>query len=217
MTPNRSRLMKRHMIRIPPALLLIGTCLVILLGGCQSTPRQTIGSAQQERLLYGMPQWEAEGKIAIQMAGDRQSASFKWTQDKANYSVHLFGPFGQGTTWLRRTSRGVTLESAKTGTHRAASAEALMEEVLGWQVPVSNLQFWLRGLPAKKPKPTHLERDSAGLMAQLHQQGWQVTYSRHEHFKGWQLPTRILAERDDLRLAIVIKRWQLPDPPAALH
>ena len=204
MTPNRSPFMKHLAIRIRPALLLIGACLAIVLSGCQSTPRHTIGSAQQERRLYDMPQWEAEGKIAIQMASDRHSASFKWTQDKANYSVHLFGPFGQGTTWLHRTSRGVTLESAKAGTHKATSAETLMEEVLGWQVPVSNLQFWLRGLPAKKPKPTHLERDPTGLMAQLHQQGWQVTYSRHDHFNGWQLPTRILAERDDLRLTVVI-------------
>jgi outer membrane lipoprotein LolB len=199
------------------ALLLVGTCFVLALTGCQSTPHKSSGGAQQEKLLERVAHWEAEGKIAIQMANDRQSASFKWTQDKADYAIHLFGPFGQGTTWLRRTARGVTLENAKTGSHKAASAEALMLDVLGWQVPVSNLQFWLRGLPANKPRPKNLERDPAGFLAVLHQEGWQVAYSRHEHFSGWWLPTRILAERDDLRLTIVIKRWQLPDAPTAPH
>jgi outer membrane lipoprotein LolB len=205
------------MARLPQTLLWLGACLVIALSGCQSTPHKAIGGAQQEKLLYRVSHWEAEGKIAIQLANDRQSASFKWTQDKADYTIHLFGPFGQGTTWLRRTSRGVTLENAKTGIHNAASAEDLMEEVLGWRVPVANLQFWLRGLPAKKPRPANLERDPAGLLAHLHQQDWQVAYSRYQHFNGWWLPTRILAERDDLRLTIIIKRWQLPNATPALH
>lgn len=205
------------MTRLSKALLLAGSCWLLALTGCQSTPQRSSGGAQQEKLLYRAAHWQAEGKIAIQMANDRQSASFKWTQDKADYAIHLFGPFGQGTTWLRRTHRGVVLENAKTGTHKAASAEALMQDVLGWQVPVSNLQFWLRGLPAKKPRPTELERDPAGFLTHLLQEGWQVSYRQHEHFNGWWLPTRILAERDDLRLTVVIKRWQLSAAPPAQH
>jgi outer membrane lipoprotein LolB len=204
------------MIRFYRSLLLVSTCLVMALTGCQSTP-QKAGGAQQDKLLYRVPHWEAEGKIAIQTVNDRQSASFKWTQDNTLYAIHLFGPFGQGTTWLRRTSRGVTLENAKTGVHQADSAEALMQEVLGWQVPVTNLQFWLRGLPAKKPRPAKQERDSAGFVSRLHQEGWQVSYSRYEHFNGWWLPTRIQAERNDLRLTVVIKHWQLPDAPPYLR
>lgn len=90
-----------------------------------------------------------------------------------------------------------------------------MEDVIGWQVPVAGLQFWLRGLPAHKPQPTQLERDAEGALSHLQQQGWQVTYSRYELFDGWRLPSRILATRDDLRLTIVIKRWQLPELPSA--
>lgn len=204
------------MSRLTRTLLLAAVCAMIALSGCQTTPQKT-GGVPQEKHLYRIGHWEAEGKIAIQMADDRESASFKWTQDKADYTVYLFGPFGQGTTWLRRTSRGVILESAKTGTHKASSAETLMEDVLGWQVPVSNLQFWLRGLPAKKPKPDSLERDPAGFVSLLQQEGWQVAYSRHEHVNGWWLPTRIRAEREDLKLTVVIKRWRLADAPPSLH
>ena len=208
---------KTFMPRLTRTLLLVAVGAMIALSGCQTTPQKATGGAQQEKHLYRLGQWEAEGKIAIQMADDRESASFKWMQDKANYTVHLFGPFGQGTTWLRRTSRGVILESAKTGTHKASSAETLMEDVLGWQVPVSNLQFWLRGLPANKPKPDNLERDPTGFVNLLQQEGWQVAYSRHEHFNGWWLPTRIRAEREDLKLTVVIKRWRLADAPSSLH
>jgi outer membrane lipoprotein LolB len=206
------------MTHLPRALLLAGLFLAALLSGCQSTPTpKTSGGLLQESHLYRAENWQAEGKISIQMASDRQSASFKWNQAKESYEIHLFGPFGQGATWLRRTGREVTLENVKTGQHKAASAEALMQEVLGWQVPVTNLQFWLRGMPAKKLRPQNLERDPAGFLTHLHQEGWQVDYSRHQDFNGWWLPTRILAARNDLRLTIVIKSWQLPDAPANLH
>lgn len=202
------------MPHLPKNLLLAVLCLAALLSGCQSTPQKASSDGLlQESQLVRAAHWEAEGKIAIQMANDRQSASFKWSQHKENYDIHLFGPFGQGTTWLRRTSRHVTLESAKTGLQKASSAEALMHDVLGWQVPVSNLQFWLRGLPAKKPRPTASTRDPAGYLIELQQEGWQVAYSRHKDFGGWWLPTRILAERGDLRLTIVIKHWRLPGSP----
>lgn len=217
MIHGEARSAESFMTRLSKVAVLAGAGLLIALTGCQTTPRQSSGGAQQEKLLYRIKHWEAEGKIAIQMANDRQSASFKWAQDNGDYAIHLFGPFGQGATWLRRTSRGVVLESAKAGTHKAASAETLMENVLGWQVPVSNLQFWLRGLPAKKPKPDNSARDQAGFLSLLNQEGWQVAYSRHEHFDGWWLPTRIQAERDDLKLTLVIKRWRLPDAPPTLY
>ena len=187
--------------------------LLALLSGCQSTPHKIPGAAEQLQHLYEVADWEVEGKIAITLGNDRENASFKWSQERENYVIHLFGPFGQGGTWLRRTDRGVILENAKTGIKHARSAEALMQEVLGWQVPVSNLQYWLRGLPAPKPTPSQLEPDTSGHLLRLQQQGWRVDYSAYQDFHGWWLPTKINAERDDLRIRLVIKQWQLPTAP----
>lgn len=193
----------------------LGALLVCLaaLTACQSTPQKIPGAASQMEHLYVAREWEAEGKIAITLERERESASFKWSQVRDNYVIHLFGPFGQGGTWLRRTSRSVTLENAKTGVRHARSAEALMEEVLGWQVPVSNLQFWLRGLPAPKPRATHILQDNTGHLSSLQQQGWRVNYSHYQNFNGWWLPTRVTAERDRLQIRAVIKHWSLPAAP----
>lgn len=200
---------------VRPALAGLFVLLLGILAGCQTAPRKTSGGALQENNLYALTRWQAEGKIALQMGDERESASFQWAQQGTDYAVHLFGPFGQGTTWLRKKARSVTLENAKTGTHRATTAENLMQEVLGWQVPVTNLQFWLRGIPAKRPKSHHIERDPAGFITGLQQQGWQVIYSKHQDFNGWWLPTKILAERNELRLTIILKNWQLPPAPVA--
>lgn len=198
--------------RVAPGALFL--FVLALLAGCQSTPQIIPGASSQMQYLYGVHQWDAEGKIAITMGDERESASFKWSQQRENYVIHLFGPFGQGGTWLRRTSRGVTLENAKTGIRRARSPEELMLEVMGWQVPVSNLQFWLRGLPARKPAPTQITQDNTGHLNGLQQQGWQVNYTNHQNFNGWWLPTRVTARRDNLEIRIVIKQWLLPTAPS---
>lgn len=193
---------------------LIGLVLAALfLTACQSTPVLPSNAGQQQKALKQIHSWQAEGKIAINMDGDRQSASFNWQQKHDNYVIHLFGPFGQGATWLRRTSKGVTLENAEIGLQRAAAAEQLMEETLGWQVPVSNIQYWIRGLVAPKPAPTDERRDELGLLSTLEQQGWQVNYSKYETYNGWILPTKLTAERDSIKVTIVIKNWQLAMAP----
>lgn len=186
---------------------------LLFLSACQTTPTIPEHLGQQQQALARIPTWQAEGKIAINMEGQRQNASFNWQQQHDNYVIHLFGPFGQGATWLRRTSRGVTLENAEIGTRRAPDAERLMEETLGWQVPVTNLQYWIRGLTAPTPAPTMEEADERDLLSRLEQEGWQVTYHRYEVQEGWVLPAKLTAERDGIKVTIVVKRWQLAQAP----
>jgi outer membrane lipoprotein LolB len=182
--------------------------IVFALSGCQTSPPRPVLSPQQYS-IQAIPNWQAEGKIAINMNGQRQNASFKWEQDQADYVVHLFGPFGQGTTWLRRTSEGVSLENAEIGLKRAATAEQLMKTNLGWQVPVSNLQYWLRGLTAPSPRPKHQETDPRGLLTALEQEGWTVAYPQYQTFQGLLLPAKMTAKRDAITVTIAIKQWQL--------
>lgn len=187
----------------------------LLVSACQSTLVLPENVSRQQEAIRRIPSWQAEGKIAINMNGERQSASFDWQQQRGNYVIHLYGPFGQGATWLRRTDKGVSLENAEIGVRRAATAEQLMQETLGWQVPVSDLQYWIRGLAAPKPAPSQVEVDERDLMASLEQQGWQVTYSRYDLHEGWVLPEKLTARRDGIEVTVVVKRWQLATAPAA--
>jgi outer membrane lipoprotein LolB len=175
--------------------------------GCQTAPQRP-ADQQHQNQVEAFQHWSAEGKIAIQYGGDRESASFQWTQSQKDYAIFLHGPFGQGGTWLRKDKQGVSLESSK-GKKRASTPEALMQKELGWQVPVSNMQFWMRGLAAKKPKPKHMLRDHNNNLSQLIQQGWQVDYQNFASFNGYWLPTKLTAKRGQITIKMVIKDWQM--------
>lgn len=193
-----------HLSKRLPTLFLMLT----LLAGCQTLPRAPdLTAEQQAHRLPALQHWEAEGKIALRLADDNQSAFFKWSQHRENYAIHLFGPFGRGTTWLRRTSHGVTLENAEVGHLQAETPEALMEELLGWQVPVSSLRHWVLGSVDPNHPVDYLELDAEGFASTLHQQGWHVEFQNLHRIQGWRLPGRIRAHRDQMRITLVVNRW----------
>lgn len=199
----------KKLLRNAPLCLMVLT-IGVALSGCVSlsgTPKTPYSAAQQQQLLPNLKYWQAEGKIAFKMGDERQSASFQWQQHNKNYAVHIFGPFGHGSTWVKRTSHGVTLENAKLGNHRADSAEELMQTLVGWQVPVSNMQYWIKGQTAPDSK-AETTLNNEGFIASLVQQGWQVSISSYQTVERWQLPQKIIATRDDMRIMVVIKQWQ---------
>lgn len=186
-----------------------GLCLLAACAHLQEPLTEPYSTRQQSTLLPALEHWQAEGKLGLTMGADSQSASFTWHQQGRRFAIHIFGPFGHGSTHLSRDAEGrVTLANPELGTHRAASAEALMTEVLGWQVPVSAMQYWIKGMPAPQ-EPFDMITGNDGLPAQLLQAGWQVRFTRYQSVGRWQLPERVVATRDDLRLVVVVKQWQI--------
>ena len=82
-----------------------------------------------------------------------------------------------------------------------------MESQLGWQLPVSNLLWWIRGLPAPDSR-SRVSLDGNGRLATLQQDDWHVEYLGYAEENGLTLPSRIKLEGRDLQITLVIKDWQ---------
>lgn len=191
--------------------------ILLILCGCQSLKTVDYpADPKQIGPLAQLASWQAAGKLSVIYQGENNSAQFQWKQKQADYTLHLFGPFGQGSTWLRKTGDLVEFESPNTGTQQAKHAEELLELNLGWQMPVSNMHFWLRGLAAPSPPADLTTLSSGGFLEQLYQQGWQVQYRSYQSANGWWLPKKIVAKRDSVKLTVVIKEWKLKARPKVL-
>jgi outer membrane lipoprotein LolB len=101
----------------------------------------------------------------------------------------------------------VSLEVANQGRYDAPNPEVLLEEQLGWKLPVSNLAWWVRGLPAPDSK-SRLTLDGDSRLASLEQDGWKVDYTTYTQQNGFWLPERIKLSGTDLDVTLVIKIWQ---------
>lgn len=188
------------------------TAIAVLLTGCAG--RETLDGTgdtaswrQHRAQIEGIDGWQINGKIGIRAPQESGSGTLFWLQRQDYFDIRLSGPLGRGATRLTGRPDAVTLEVANQGRFEAESPEALVEAQLGWQLPVSNLLWWVRGLPAPDSR-SQLSLDGASRLARLEQDGWQVEYLAYADHAGYTLPERIRLEGRDVQLTLVIKDWQ---------
>lgn len=188
---------------------------LLLLSGCvhqgSLTPPQDV--LEHQRQLQSISDWQLSGKLGIRTASDSGSASLKWDQQSANYLINLSGPLGQKRMIIAGAPGKVRLEQTGEPAQEAKTAEALIKKTAGWTLPVTQLAYWVRGVPAPALRITYLQQNDNGLIAQLIQGDWAITYSnyRDQTFNGTSLPLpgKITAEYKDVRLTLVIRDWRL--------
>lgn len=188
---------------------------LLAIAGCAHrgslTPPQDV--LEHQRQLQMISDWQLAGKLGIRTADDSGSASLKWTQQSANYQINLSGPLGQKRMVITGKQGKVRLEQTGEPAQEAKTAEALIKKSVGWTLPVAQLAYWVRGVPAPKLRITHIQQNTNGLLDQLHQGGWIITYSKYRdhQYNGLTLPLpgKITAEYQDVRLILAIRDWQL--------
>lgn len=188
--------------------------LVVWLTGCAApisiAPAERLAAAEaHQRWLQGLSQWSASGRVAVQVPGDGWNATLLWRQDGADYRIQLSGPFGQGAVRIDGGSGAVHLRAADGRVASAPTAEELMAQELGAQVPITVLRYWLTGRPAPQHPVTHTALDDAGRLLELDQVGWQVRYAEYAQSGGGALPARLEIQRDDTQARFLISRWQV--------
>ncbi|WP_236645413.1 lipoprotein insertase outer membrane protein LolB [Aidingimonas lacisalsi] len=195
--------------------LLLLLLFTLLLAGCATRPPSSEDGPQpgewddQLPRVEALERWQLVGKVGLRLPNDSTSANLDWHQGPAYYRMLLSGPFGSGRTVLEGRSRGVTLSTSE-GRFEAETPEALMQEQLGWSLPVSSLHYWVRGLPSPDGGE-RLDRDDQGFPQRLEQDGWDIEYRDWLLADELWLPRRLIMTRDDVRATLVINEWQPHD------
>ncbi|GAA0695124.1 lipoprotein insertase outer membrane protein LolB [Marinobacterium maritimum] len=180
-----------------------------LLGGCSQLTQQPVAPLMIDpQQVQQLQQWSAEGRIGIRWPEDSQSANLDWEQALDRYRIQLSGPLGQGGLKILGSAHEVSLQrSGDDQVHRAATPEALMQQLLGWHLPLTQAQYWIRGIPAPSSEALPLHEPSNGFI----QSGWRVEYPRLTYAAGMVLPEKLRLTRDDLRITVIINEWTRQD------
>jgi outer membrane lipoprotein LolB len=205
-----------------------GFCLllVLLVTACQSNTRHRLRSAPatsaelRQRIQAGP--WRLEGKMALSDGVESGSGRLQWQKDSGFNTVELTAPLGQGQWQLQETPQGAILRSSRRGVVTAASAAQLLEAEIGWAVPWAAMQHWLFGQAATDaPVWQSQQPGTTGAVRQLHENGWDIVYSRYKATKLGLLPHKIVARQGPYHVKVVIKHWHFPesatDPTKALN
>ena len=174
--------------------------LLLLLAACSSTPQapEPIPNTKGNATIAA---WQLSGKIGLRSEGQAHSAYLNWQQCGDDYRIRVSGPLGQGAASLSGNSHQATLRS-RNGESSADNPEQLLEQQLGWSIPVAQLLYWIRGIPA--PKQSYQFTDQ-----QLRQAGWQIDYQRWQQVDQYQLPAKMTATHPRAKVTLILKDWQL--------
>jgi outer membrane lipoprotein LolB len=193
-------------------LLVLTACSTMQPAGPEATSPQISPSWEERKAtLEALRDWSLTGRVAINNGNQGWQASVAWQQQADSYTIELIGPFGQGQITVSGDARGVRLRDGNRLID-AEDADSLFERATGTRLPISGLYFWIRGIP--DPAITsRLAFDQQGRPVRIEQSGWTIEIPNYIQVTrspaSVDLPNRINAQQDDLKVKIIIQQWQL--------
>lgn len=112
--------------------------------------RQLALARQQvrETVLAAQPQWSLEGRVALSNGQRGGSGRIEWQQHGPAYQVALSAPITRQSWRISGDAEGARLEGFDGGPRVGDDPQSLLREATGWDIPVVNLIWWLRGARA---------------------------------------------------------------------
>lgn len=151
------------------------------------------------------PAFELQGRLSASDGQQAASGRVEWQHIRDTHHFTLLTPLGQVVAQLDADALGARLQTADGQVLSADSAEALLPQVLGVDVPIGRLGLWVQAAPG--PDAEIRNRDSAGRPALVIDLGWRIEYLDYAGESADAPPARLDISRGDARIRLVIDSW----------
>jgi outer membrane lipoprotein LolB len=173
------------------------------------TVKQLAAQAAREHALGARQSWGLNGRFAASDGQHGGSGSLSWQQDGRQYAFTLRAPITGKSVQLKGGPDGAVLTGMGKQALAGRSAGEVLGAEFGWDVPVADLAWWVRGLRAPG-RPAILTFGANGLPATLDQDGWHVDYRDWYSERNPPLPRKVYASRDPYTVRVLIEAWKTP-------
>ena len=208
-------------------IVIVGLLSITLLSGCAKegpgpfAPKAFVVQSPLARqaALDKIKYWRISGAFSIQQEGHNpEMASFTWWQSDRTYRISILSVLDLYRVDIYRMNGIVKLWKNGTLSLTAPSPEELLEEAMGWSLPISDLRYWIIGMPAPQKHGKFLVKyDEYGHLSDLKQDGWTLHFGSYKRqIDAPDFPKRITLShpgidqvRPAITVKIVVKEWQL--------
>ncbi|PYE13423.1 lipoprotein insertase outer membrane protein LolB [Paraburkholderia silvatlantica] len=156
---------------------------LLVLAGCatQQPPRQP-STSNATTSLTTQTSRAYHGRFAVQYVdqnGQQRNAygNFDWHETDSTVTLQLLNPLGQTLALVTSAPSQATLELPNRQPLTADNVSTLMQQALGFALPVEGLRYWLQPSVAPTshartmPDPQNPQR-----LSQIEQDGWTIDY-----------------------------------------
>ena len=190
-------------------------CIItVLMGGCVNQPHRQQSDRMDlweshRKSVSALDEWELAGRIAVRFEGESWSASLFWKQTGDEFEIRIIAPLAQGTALLTGDSNRVNLKTSDNLEYSDNDVLQVMQQNLGWDIPVDSLKYWIRGITGPEGSPTITEIDEYGRLSIINEDDWTVNFQRYDHTMETVLPSRIELSRPGTQIRVIINRWNV--------
>lgn len=151
--------------------------------------------------LQALARFDLQGRLAVASGEEGFTAALRWSQRAERARLEVDGPLGVG---------GLRVELVQ-GRLRDEALRAELEQRLGFVLPVESLRYWMLGVPDPARSAVEQRAAATPTLEALRQEGWTVLFTRYAPVAGsdYELPQRIEASREAVRVRLLIERWGL--------
>lgn len=175
----------------------------------KAVAKTSITRTNSEPIALNTAHFTVLGKASLSDGKRHAQISLCWQQMGEHYVINLYGPLGSGAVRLSKTDKpGIHYQDMRGEIRSYGSAEKLLEKECGWRLPISGLEWWLRGLP-RPEEAAIVVRDKAGLTTQIEQDGWTIEYLSYQSIAKKTYPHKVGLSFDKHRLKFVLREWHI--------
>jgi len=157
----------------------------------------------------GVDTFSLTGRVAVKLEQRGYSAKLSWRHAAAGDRLRLLSPVGSVIAEIEADASGAMLTTGDKKVYRSGDVQALTREVLGWNLPLDGLQYWVVGRAEPALPVQAEERDGRGRLTRLIQNDWRIIFLAYAGDSA--LPARMALAYERLSLRLIIDRWDLTE------
>ncbi|MEM5496657.1 lipoprotein insertase outer membrane protein LolB [Paraglaciecola mesophila] len=186
--------------------------ITILLSACATPPPTNIqvNSQEHQAKLSQIQHWKLKGRMAFKGSDEKFSANVNWQQVDDSYHLSLNTMLGINILTMQGDKESAEL-NADDEQYQDTDASHLIWRITGWQIPVSQFPFWIKGQAQPTDKVIYAQ---SGVIEQLIPvcdscAGWLISYQDYHQVDNVWLPYNIKLNNSALgnQILIRVNQW----------
>ncbi|HEY1999556.1 lipoprotein insertase outer membrane protein LolB [Paraburkholderia sp.] len=204
---NRSTRFARYTQAPRRAALGFAVAAAVVLAGCASVKPQGPSTSNAATAVTAQTTRAYHGRFAVQYVdqnGAQRNAygNFAWQETGDTVSLQLRNPLGQTLAIVTSSPASASLELPNRQPLTADNVSTLMQNALGFALPVEGLRYWLQPSPAPTSKAqTEQDPQQPSRLKEIRQDGWTIDYVAYADAPATGVK-RVNLSRDEPPLAI---------------
>ena len=154
--------------------------------------------------------WDMQLRVALRHKKVSWRGIMQWMRNKDNFRMRFSDLFGRHLMLIEsRADGGAVAIDAEGNRKYTTDPSSLIQSILGVEVPLNDLYYWLFGAPARGEPYSHVAFNEQGLLEMYNQNTWTIHYTAYNEAGCFDLPSNLILSQADTQLWLHIRNRQI--------